>query len=167
MGDIMRKAIFLAAAAGLALVGAALHSQPSAAPPQAALQLAYPDYEPQKVVYHINSGANWFGSEHRQRLNVLRNHVRALPAQSSDIRVVLQGSGLDLLVVARKDIALSAQIDDLKKAGVRFLVCANTVATRKIDLERDLHGVVASDFVKAGVAETARLQSLGFVYLKI
>lgn len=163
----MRKGILLAAVVGLALGGAALHSQPSASPPQTALQLAYPDYEPQKVVYHITAGANWFGSEHRQRLNVLRNHVRSLPKQSSDIRVVLQGSGLDLLVVARKDTALSAQIDELKKAGVRFLICANTVTTRKVDVERELHGVAVSDFVKAGVAETARLQSLGFVYLKI
>ncbi len=163
----MRKGILLAAAAGLALVGAALHSQSSAAPPQIAPPIAFTDYEPQKVVYHITAGANWFGSEHRQRLNVLGNHVRALPPQSSDIRVVLQGSGIDLLVVARKDTALSAQIDELKKAGVRFLICANTVATRKIEVERDLHGVAASDFVKAGVAETARLQALGFVYMKI
>ena len=167
MGVTMRKEIILAAAAGLALGGAALHSRSSAAAPPTPLKIAFPEYEPQKVVYHITSGANWFGSEHRQRLNVLANHVRALPPNSSDIRVVLQGSGLDLLVVARKDTVLSARIDELKKAGVRFLVCVNTVTSRKIDVLRDLHGVIAGDFVKAGVAETANLQGRGFVYLKI
>lgn len=167
MGVTMRRGVILAAAAGLALGGAALHSRSSSAAPPTPLKIAFPEYEPQKVVYHITAGANWFGSEHRQRLNVLGNHVRALPPHSSDIRVVLQGSGLDLLVVARKDTALSARIDELKKAGVRFLVCINTVTSRKILFERDLYAVTAGDFVKAGVAETARLQAQGFVYLKI
>jgi intracellular sulfur oxidation DsrE/DsrF family protein len=45
-------------------------------------------------------------------------------------------------------------------------VCANTIGARKIDIA-NLHGADRADFVKAGVAESARLQAAGYVYLKI
>jgi intracellular sulfur oxidation DsrE/DsrF family protein len=126
----------------------------------------FPEYEPQKVIYHVTSGAGWLGSEHRQRLRVLSNHIAALPKGAADLRVVLQGEGVDLLIAARKTESLAAEIDRLKTAGVRFLVCANTIGARKIDIA-NLHGADRADFVKAGVAESARLQAAGYVYLKI
>ncbi len=162
----MRKVFVVTAIAGLALGGAAFHSRLSAAPPSP-LGIEFPAYEPQKVIYHVMSGSDWFGKEHRHRLKILSNHVAALPPGSSDIRVVLQGDGVDLLIAARKNDGLASQIDRLKKAGVRFLVCANTMGARKLDAGRDLYSVAREDFVKAGVAEAARLQGAGYVYMKI
>jgi intracellular sulfur oxidation DsrE/DsrF family protein len=162
----MRKIFAVAAAACFTLGGAAYYSKSSAAPP-APLGVEFPQYEPQKVVYHVTSGASWFGKEHRQRLKVLSNHIAALPPASSDLRVVMQGDGVDLLIAARKDAFLAAEIDRLKVAGVRFLICANTMGARKLDTTRDLHGAARTDFVRAGVAEAARLQGAGYVYMKI
>lgn len=162
----MYKALMLAAAVGVALAGVALR-QGNAAPPAPDLGIVFADYEPQKVVYHIDAGANRLGSEHRHRLAVIRSHVRALPAGTSDLRVVLQADGLDLLVAARKDPSLAGQIDELKAAGVRFLICANTVTARKLDAERVLHGMDRADVIRSSVAEISRLQAQGYVYLKI
>lgn len=161
----MRKALILAALVGAGLLGGSLYSKTAAAPPTP-LDIVFPEYEPQKVVYHVTAGAGWLGSEHRQRLRVLSNHVAALPKGAADLRVVLQGEGVDLLIAARKNESLAAEIDRLKTSGVRFLVCANTVVMRKLDIA-NLHGADRADFVKAGVAESARLQAAGYVYLKI
>jgi intracellular sulfur oxidation DsrE/DsrF family protein len=49
---------------------------------------------------------------------------------------------------------------------VRFLICANTLRERKIDWH-DLYWVKAEDIVPSGVAELARLQGLGFVYIHL
>jgi len=161
----MRRAFILAELVGAGLLGGSLYSKTAAAPPTP-LDIIFPEYEPQKVVYHVTAGAGWLGSEHRQRLKVLSNHVAALPKGAADLRVVLQGEGVDLLIAAQKSESLGAEIGRLKASGVRFLVCANTIVARKLDVAT-LHGVARADFVRAGVAETARLQAAGYVYLKI
>ncbi len=61
---------------------------------------------------------------------------------------------------------MAAKIDGLKDQGVSFNVCANTVRGRKVDLEDDLYNVEKSDIVPSGVAEVARLQLLGYAYIK-
>ncbi|MDB5571072.1 MAG: hypothetical protein JWN93_2255 [Hyphomicrobiales bacterium] len=137
-----------------------------AQPRPASPAISFPHYAPQKVAYHLDVNGGWFGAKHWQRLKVLDNHVQAVSPGGLDLRVVLQGDGLDLLLAARKDPALAASIDNLKKSGVRFLVCSNTLTGRKIDPELDLHGVAREDLVGAGVAELSRLQATGFVYLK-
>jgi intracellular sulfur oxidation DsrE/DsrF family protein len=58
------------------------------------------------------------------------------------------------------------KIDGLKKQGVAFNVCANTVRGRKVDMENDLHDVSKGDIVPSGVAELAHLQAQGYVYIK-
>ncbi len=161
----MRRALVLATLVAAGLLGGSLYSKTAAAPPTP-LDIVFPEYEPQRVVYHVTAGAGWLGSEHRQRLRVLGNHVAALPKGAADLRVVLQGEGVDLLIAAHKTQSLAAEIDRLKASGVRFLVCANTIGARKLEIA-NLHGAGRADFVRAGVAETARLQAAGYVYLKI
>ncbi len=161
----MRRAIVLAALVAAGLLGGSLYSKTSAAPP-APLDIVFPEYGPQRVVYHVTAGAGWLGSEHRQRLKVLSNHVAALPKGAADLRVILQGEGVDLLLAAHNNESLAADINRLKASGVRFLVCANTVVARKLDVA-NLYGAARPDFVRAGVVETARLQAAGYAYLKI
>jgi intracellular sulfur oxidation DsrE/DsrF family protein len=59
---------------------------------------------------------------------------------------------------------LAAHLDSLRSKGVHFLICRNTLRGMNLRLE-DLYGVQVTDVVPSGVAEIARLQGLGFVYV--
>ena len=141
------------------------------------VQTSYADngYGKQKVVYHVN-----YDNPKKQggALRNIQNHINAVGAENLDIKVVLHGNGLSLLVdpdslsklpkfkQANANEKMIVKIDGLKKQGVAFNVCANTVRGRKVDMENDLHDVDKSDIVPSGVAELAHLQAQGFVYLK-
>lgn len=132
-------------------------------------------YGKQKVVYHINY------DNPKQQAGALRNvqnHINAVGADNLDIKIVLHGNGLALLLEpdslaklkkfkhANADETMTAKIDSLKSQGVDFNVCANTVRGRKVDLESDLYNVEKEDVVPSGVAEVARLQAMGYSYIK-
>ena len=132
-------------------------------------------YGKQKVVYHINY------DNPKQQSGALRNvqnHINAVGADNLDIKIVLHGNGLALLLEpdslaklkkfkhANADETMTAKIDSLKSQGVDFNVCANTVRGRKVDLENDLYNVDKEDVVPSGVAEVARLQAMGYSYIK-
>ena len=122
--------------------------------------------QPQKVVYHITEGDSWLRHHSIQVLQSITNHVNAVAREKREIRVVLQGGGLDLLYNAKTDKTLSSMVDRLKAEGVRFVVCRNTLISRHLDYQ-ELYDVNDSDIVAAGVAEAARLQGIGFAYLKL
>ena len=132
-------------------------------------------YGKQKVVYHIN-----YDNPKKQggALKNIQNHINAVGAKNLDIKVVMHGHGLSLLLDpeslsklkkfkhANGNAKMTAKVDNLKDQGVSFNVCANTVRGRKVDLEGDLHNVEKSDVVPSGVAELAHLQQLGYSYIK-
>ena len=132
-------------------------------------------YSKQKVVYHIN-----YDNPKKQggALKNIQNHINAVGADKLDIKVVMHGHGLSLLLDpeslarlkkfknANGDQKMTAKVDNLKSQGVDFAVCANTVRGRKVDLEGDLHNVDKKDVVPSGVAELAHLQQLGYAYIK-
>jgi intracellular sulfur oxidation DsrE/DsrF family protein len=132
-------------------------------------------YSFQKVVYHIN-----YDDPKKQAgaLRNIQNHINAVGADNLDIKVVLHGNGLALLLDpdslerltkfkhANANDELIAKIDSLREQGVSFNVCENTVRGRKVDLESDLYNVNKEDVVPSGVAELAKLQSMGYVYIK-
>lgn len=138
---------------------------------------AYADngYGRQKVVYHIN-----YDDPKKQAgaLRNIQNHINAVGKDNLEIKVVLHGNGLALLLEpdslekltkfkhANANENMTAKIDGLKDQGVAFNVCANTVRGRKVDVESDLYNVEQSDIVPSGVAEVAKLQQDGFVYIK-
>ena len=138
---------------------------------------AYADngYGKQKVVYHIN-----YDDPKKQAgaLRNIQNHINAVGKDNLDIKVVLHGNGLALLLEpdslekltkfkhANATDKMTAKIDGLKDQGVSFNVCANTVRGRKVDLENDLYSVEQEDVVPSGVAEVAKLQQEGYVYIK-
>lgn len=132
-------------------------------------------YEKQKVVYHINY------DNPKQQAGALRNiqnHINAVGAENMDVKVVLHGNGLALLVYpdslekltkfkhANATDSMTASIDGLKNQGVAFNVCANTVKGRKVDVQNDLYDVSAADIVPSGVAELSHLQMQGYTYIK-
>ena len=132
-------------------------------------------YGKQKVVYHIN-----FDDPKAQKgaLTNIQNHIDAVGAENIDLKVVLHGNGLSLLVLpasleklkkfkqANADDQMMATIDGLKNQGVAFNVCANTVTGRDVNVDEDLHDVEEADIVPSGVAELAHLQSQGYVYIR-
>jgi len=132
-------------------------------------------YGKQKVVYHIN-----YDNPKKQAgaLRNIQNHINAVGAKNLDIKVVLHGNGLALLLEpdsleklkkfkhANANETMTAKIDNLKSQGINFNVCANTVRGRKVNLETDLYNVEKNDVVPSGVAEVARLQAMGYSYLK-
>ena len=121
------------------------------------------DYGKQKVVYHINY-------DDQKRLNGtlrnIQNHINAVGKDNLDLRVVLHGKGVTLLVYAKEDLVMQEQIDKLKAQGIKFNICNNTLRGRKLDYKKDLFEVTEQDIVPSGVAEIAALQAKGYVYLK-
>lgn len=132
-------------------------------------------YGKQKVVYHIN-----YDNPKMQAgaLRNIQNHINAVGAENLDLKVVLHGNGLALLLEpdslaklnkfkhANADDTMTAKIDSLKNQGIEFNVCENTVKGRKVDVDSDLYNVEKKDIVPSGVAEVARLQQMGYSYVK-
>ena len=132
-------------------------------------------YGKQKVVYHIN-----YDDPKKQAgaLRNIQNHINAVGKENLEIKVVLHGNGLALLLEpdslekltkfkhANADEKMTAKIDGLKEQGVSFNVCANTVRGRKVDMATDLYNVSEADIVPSGVAEVAKLQLEGYAYIK-
>ncbi|MCB1759516.1 MAG: DsrE family protein [Gammaproteobacteria bacterium] len=131
-------------------------------------------YSKQKVVYHVN------GDDPKQQTGALRNiqnHINAVGKENLDLRVVMHGHGVSLVLLpealgkvkgfrhANADQQMQARIDGLKDQGVQFKVCNNTLVGRKTTVD-DLYMVDQADIVPSGVAELAHLQSQGFTYIK-
>lgn len=129
--------------------------------------------EKQKVVYHINGGD---AQQQAAALGNVRNHINALGAENLDIKVVMHGDGLSLVLfpdqqsktkmkTANADQNMQARIDGLKMDGVQFQVCANTLKGRDIPKEA-LYGVTKEDIIPSGVAQLSILQTQGYTYIK-
>ena len=131
-------------------------------------------YGKQKVVYHIN-----YDNPKKQAgaLRNIQNHINAVGAENLDLKVVMHGKGLTLLLepdalkntklkVGNATDEMQAKITGLKNQGVGFQVCSNTLRGKKINYENDLYDVEKADIVPSGVAELAHLQALGYTYIK-
>lgn len=132
-------------------------------------------YGKQKVVYHIN-----YDNPKAQAgaLRNIQNHINAVGSENLDLKVVLHGNGLAMLLEpsslekltkfkhANASDEMTAKISGLKGQGVAFNVCANTVNGRKVDYVQDLYDVDEGDIVPSGVAEVAKLQAMGYTYIK-
>lgn len=131
-------------------------------------------FPPQKVVYHINY------QDPQMQLNALQNiqnHIEAVGKTKLDLVVVLHGPGLSLLLKpeALKRVKLrqahatkevQKDVARLKKLGVKFKVCLNTMDRNNINPKTDLFDVHEEDIVPSGISELARLQGMGYVYIK-
>ncbi len=131
------------------------------------------EYGKQKVAYHVN-----YYDPKRQTgaLRNIQNHINAVGAENLDLRVVMHGNGVSLLLepdqventkmkAGNADENMTARISNLKDQGVTFKICANTLKGRKIDLEY-LFDASEDDIVPSGVAEIAHLHAEGFPYLR-
>lgn len=129
-------------------------------------QMKVEDYGRQQVIYHVDQRAGVLSGHFRHLLQVARNHVDAVGADRLDLRVILQGEGVDFLSWARDNFDARARIDELKLLGVKFLVCRNTLIARGIDPDRELYDVAREDVIRTAVGEIAQLEQRGFQYIK-
>lgn len=131
-------------------------------------------YGKQKVVYHINYDVP---KKQAGALRNIQNHINAVGAENLDLKVVLHGNGLALLLepeslektklkYGNANDQMKAKVAGLKDQGVSFQVCANTLKGKKVEFSDDLYDVTEGDIVPSGVAELARLQLQGYTYIK-
>ncbi len=123
-------------------------------------------YGKQKVVYHINYDGGPEDKKYRGAMRNIQNHINAVGAENMDIKVVLHGNGLGLLMSAKGNDKLQTNVASLKSQNVSFQVCNNTLKGRKISYENDLFDVFEEDIVPSGVAELSHLQQQGYTYIK-
>lgn len=127
----------------------------------------------QKVVYHINGGD---AQQQKAALGNIQNHISAVGADNLDIKVVLHGDGVSLLLypdtlgktkmkTANATEEMQVKIEGLKQQHVQFQVCNNTIKGRNVPID-GLYNVSEADIVPSGVAQLAILQSQGYVYIK-
>jgi intracellular sulfur oxidation DsrE/DsrF family protein len=130
-------------------------------------------YSKQKVVYHIN----YYGTKQQTAaLRNIQNHINAVGKENLDLKVVLHGNGVSLLLEpdglegtkmqeANATDEMQARISGLKNQGISFNICANTLNGRKVDTAY-LYDFNEGDIVPSGVAELAHLQAQGYTYIK-
>lgn len=117
----------------------------------------------QKVVYHINYNDEALLNA---ALGNAKNHIAAVGKENIDLKIVMHGNGVDLLKTANTNLDMQQKIINLKKDGVDFEVCKNTLTSKKINYKNDLFDVSEKDIVPSGVAEVAKLQQQGYAYIK-
>ena len=123
-------------------------------------------YGKQKVVYHINYNGGDDDKKYRGAMRNIQNHINAVGAENMEIKVVLHGNGLGLLMSAKENSKVKGAVVSLKSQDVEFHVCNNTLKGRKISYENDLFDVYEEDIVPSGVAELSYLQQKGYTYIK-
>ena len=115
---------------------------------------------PIRVVYHINESV-------QKAPAVLHNIANELDAEpNTKIVLVAHGPGIDFLLKGAKDPKgnpFTPEIETLGMRGVEFRVCNNTLKSRHIDPSKVVQD---AKIVPSGVAEIAKLESQGYVYLK-
>ena len=121
------------------------------------------DYGKQKVAYHINTEDE---NTLKAALGNMQNHITAVGKENIDLRVVMHGPGLAMLKLANSNPDFQDKVANLKRQGVHFNVCANTLKGKKINYKTDLYDTSEQDIVPSGVAEIAHLQTQGFSYVK-
>ena len=131
--------------------------------------------QPSKLIFHVNDDS----PEHQEAvLRNLQNHLVSVGPENLDIKVLLQGGGVSMLLLpkalprvsafnyANASPAFCGRIDELRAQGVIFLVSGRTLAQHHIDFRHDLYGVHPRDIVPNALSQLAELQSQGYTYIK-
>jgi intracellular sulfur oxidation DsrE/DsrF family protein len=122
-----------------------LGAQAQSTPPKQRLVVQMSDAEP----------AKW-----NLALNNIKNVQDDLGAANTDIVLVTYGPGIGM---TRFDAPTAGRITEALKAGVKVLVCENTMTNQRLN-KADMHPEVG--YVKAGASEIMRRQQQGYAYLR-
>ncbi|MGH1430325.1 MAG: DsrE family protein [Neptuniibacter sp.] len=120
------------------------------------------NYEPQKVLYHINY-------DDPKRISAtftnMNNHINEVGEDNLEIKAVVHGPAIKYFMEALDDDAKQTTIDSLRLNDVQFVICGNSLDGFKVTRD-DLYEVEAEDVVKAGLPEIVRLQQQGYIYVR-
>jgi intracellular sulfur oxidation DsrE/DsrF family protein len=110
-----------------------------------------------KIVFQLTtSDTTVYRSLTRQLNNVLVHWPKA------KLEVVIYAKGIGFV---RKDQSVyEAEIAELKKRGVTFAVCENTMKQQKLTKDQVLNSVI---YVPVGIAEIVTKQEEGWSYIKV
>lgn len=108
-----------------------------------------------KVVFQLSNNDTFVQKSLLRQLGNLREAM-----ESVRIEVVTHSYGIDLLL---EDSPFRQHVEDLKKNGVEFLVCENTIRSEKLD-PSELTGMTR--VVPAGLAHIIQRQGEGWGYIK-
>ncbi|MBI4965166.1 MAG: DsrE family protein [Desulfomonile tiedjei] len=112
-----------------------------------------------KVVFHID----WDQEDGLlMALNNIRNLLKEVPEEDASIFIVANGSAVNLFLKDRA-VHYVSTIEELHKAGARFLMCRNSITNLGLTME-DL--IKPCERVPAGIVELIRLQQDGYAYVK-
>jgi len=114
------------------------------------------DNTPYKIVMQLTSGDT---AVHRGLIKQINNALNAAP--KSRIEVVCHNNGLFFLVSVQT--CQSEAIQKLKKKGVVFVACENSMRSHKVKREELLP---EADTVPSGVIEIVKKQGKKWAYLK-
>lgn len=154
----------LRAAACISIAGVLVaFAGPCLAEAQTGVAASAPYYVFQRVVYQNDGGLPDNHAYFGRILHNIAAHIAATDGKV-EIRVVNFAAGVTMFQLAKADTELRGQIDALRAKGVKFLICRNTLNGMGLKIE-DLYAVKPEDVVPSGVAEIARLQGQGFVYI--
>jgi len=81
---------------------------------------------------------------------------------TAQVEVVLYSFGLELLMLGNNKF--SSRLTELHKKGVRFVICENSIKSRKLNKDVFIKELVG--YVPAGVAEIVEKQEQGWSYIK-
>lgn len=120
------------------------------------------EYQPQKVVYHINY-------DDPKRLSAtfanMNNHIGELGEDNVEIKAVVHGPAIKYFMAASEDEAKQTTLDSLRLNDVQFIICGNSLDGFKVTKD-DLYEVEEEDVVKAGLPEIVHLQQQGYFYVR-
>ncbi|MDO8367071.1 MAG: DsrE family protein [Saprospiraceae bacterium] len=114
------------------------------------------DNTPYKIVFQLTSGDT---AVHRALTKQLNNALTAAP--KSQLEVVCHNQGISFLVGSKTIVP--EKIRELKKRGVVFVACENTMRDRKIKREEL---VPEAGTVPAGIIEIVKKQRKHWAYIK-
>ena len=116
--------------------------------------------EKQKVVYHVTE------AERVQFvLGNIENHIRGVGgADKLDIVLVAHGPALKAFEKKEAQSGLSDRVAELKKNGVTFDACGNTLRNNRTTLGDLIDGFARVD--QGGVVRIVELQQQGYIYLR-
>jgi len=120
------------------------------------------DYDPQKVIYHINYKDM---SRFHHTLANMANHIAALGEDNIELKAVVHGEAIEIFMQATEDEELQITLDAARFNGVEFIICGNSLTGYQITHE-DLYDVTAEDVVQAGLPEIVKLQQEGYFYVR-
>lgn len=154
----VKSALFLVALSMPMLFAGSAMAEPSPAVTPVVLYVAphivHEDIQTVKMVVPVTTDAADLTG---MKLRNIQNSINAAKQWHGDLRVkvVLYAKGVHLLVNPAPNVKTA--IDALRKDGVEFAVCNNSLKEQNIDFHT-LYGVTDSDIVPSGFLEVAWLQ---------